>query len=194
MLIVLPVAAPAIASLYQQSVRHQAWLWLYGSNFLVAWKDAWVLPGFHHFWSLAVEEHFYLLWPFVIFLCNRRQAMIACAVSVIGAASLRVLLLWWGNSAVAVETLTPCRMDSLAIGGFLALAARGPAGVRALVPWVCAVAAMGGLAAAALYWFVGSTWSLEHTFVALFFGAVVVVGITIDPYGGAGRIWNSHAL
>ena len=46
---------------------HFAWYVLYIPNFLVYKTQAW--PGMlSHFWSLGVEEQFYLIWPFLIFL------------------------------------------------------------------------------------------------------------------------------
>src|SRR4051812_26234940 len=42
-----------------------AWLGLYGTNILVALRGQWF--PLSHFWSLAVEEHFYLFWPAVVF-------------------------------------------------------------------------------------------------------------------------------
>jgi peptidoglycan/LPS O-acetylase OafA/YrhL len=43
----------------------------YASNFLVFIKQAWQ-DSLSHFWSLAVEEQFYLIWPFLIFLVPLR--------------------------------------------------------------------------------------------------------------------------
>src|SRR5262249_3296296 len=55
----------------------QVWLWTYITNYglLVDWRS---ISVFGHFWSLAIEEHFYLLWPIVILRCSRRQAMAVC--------------------------------------------------------------------------------------------------------------------
>ncbi|MBZ5857992.1 acyltransferase family protein [Flavihumibacter profundi] len=48
---------------------NQQWYFLYCSNFLIFIKKQW--PGMlSHFWSLAVEEQFYLFWPIVIILGN----------------------------------------------------------------------------------------------------------------------------
>src|SRR2546421_12940262 len=44
----------------EESGRHQAWFWSYGVNILIALRGAWALPDVSHFWSLSVEEHFYL--------------------------------------------------------------------------------------------------------------------------------------
>ena len=49
----------------------QAWYWTYTSNWMIVFHD---MPGqqvFFHFWSLAVEEQFYLLWPFLFLLLAR---------------------------------------------------------------------------------------------------------------------------
>ena len=34
-------------------------------NVVIAYRGAW-MDGIAHFWSLAVEEQFYLLWPMVV--------------------------------------------------------------------------------------------------------------------------------
>ena len=44
---------------------NEAWYFLYASNFLV-FKDQEWQGVLSHFWSLAVEEQFYLVWPFFI--------------------------------------------------------------------------------------------------------------------------------
>ena len=79
-----------------------------------------------HFWSLAVEEHFYLVWPLLVF-AFRREALERICVGVIAAGlGLRIVLVLSGVSELSVSVLTPCRIDTLAVGALLALA--GPAG------------------------------------------------------------------
>ena len=84
-----------------------------------------------HFWSLAVEEHFYFFWPLIVWLCSRRRLM---TVSLgIAAASLasRAAMASHMNE-VALYVLTPFRLDALCVGGCLAALGRGPFGLETL--------------------------------------------------------------
>ncbi len=115
------------------------WWWLYLSNvrsaFMPDLKGGWL--GF--FWSLAVEEHFYLLWPTIIYFCSRKSAMKVAIGCIIIASVSRAAFILAGNK-FAPYLLTPCRLDALAAGGLVALAARGPGGIAALAPravWIC---------------------------------------------------------
>ena len=63
----------------QLVLDNQAWLWLYGINLSgffytpdIPWAPSQSFPWFVHFWSLAVEEHFYLFWPMVIYFVSDR--------------------------------------------------------------------------------------------------------------------------
>lgn len=70
-----------------------------------------------HFWSLAIEEQFYLLFPAAVAL-TRRTALVAWAMAVAG---LVGVALWWGSADAYVAT--PVRGLEIAAGAGLALAA-----------------------------------------------------------------------
>ena len=74
-----------------------------------------------HFWTLAVEEQFYLVWPcLIVFTPRRHLRRVMVAVLVVGVLT-RPLLLALGYTYILTFPLT-C-FDSFAIGGLLALAA-----------------------------------------------------------------------
>jgi peptidoglycan/LPS O-acetylase OafA/YrhL len=133
----------------------QAWAWLYAVNIYIARDGDWTFSYLDHFWSLAVEEHFYLFWPLVVLLLARRpRALIAVSLAISLCAMLARLtgslmgLSWW-----TTYVLTPFRLDGLALGAFLAVTARQPGGLEGLMralPRV--VAAVGGLLAGTFIW------------------------------------------
>ncbi len=83
------------------------------------------IPMFGPSWSLAVEEQFYLLWPFVVFALRRRPAVLAgiCSTWVLASVVLGMLKLPY--------ILMMTRADGLALGALLALVIRAD-GVPAL--------------------------------------------------------------
>lgn len=96
------------------------WFWLYLQNFPMSLglRD---LRGPSHFWSLAVEEQFYLVWPFLILFWPRRWLAHAMWGTIALSIVLRILLM---HSAIGLFYLTFTRLDGLAAGGLLALCCR----------------------------------------------------------------------
>ena len=113
------------------------------------------LSFINHFWSLAVEEQFYLFWPLVVYFLARRPRVLA-AVSLalaLSAMLARLIGSLMGLSFWTTSLLIPFRLDALALGAFLAVAARQPGGLKRLVwalPQVTAVVV--GLLAATVVW------------------------------------------
>jgi peptidoglycan/LPS O-acetylase OafA/YrhL len=85
----------------------------------MAFSAGWI--DFAHFWSLAVEEHFYLVWPAVVLAAGRKMVP-ACLLMIVAACACRLLL--FRSNAIAAYALTPCRADALAAGGLMAVIAR----------------------------------------------------------------------
>ena len=81
----------------------------------------------HPFWSLAVEEHFYLLWPFAVLALSRSSLMRLCLVGMAFCFFLRVGVVMSGAWLQVAYLITPCRLDGLMGGSFLALALDDPA-------------------------------------------------------------------
>ena len=87
---------------------------------------------FQHYWSLGVEEQFYLVWPVLIigtaWLVRRRSdgaasrtTPYAVVLGLVGAASLAAGLLWTRTSPPWAFFSLPTRAWELAVGGLVAL-------------------------------------------------------------------------
>lgn len=126
------------------------WPSLYVENFAIYLQGASVTGVTTHYWSLAVEEHFYLIWPLLIWLGTRRQIMFLAIAAVIFSLLSRTIIGLHGTSPGLVFGLTPLRMDGLAIGAIASLIIRGQSGMdvvirRAGIAFVAAVLMLLGL-------------------------------------------------
>ena len=133
----------------------------------------------NHFWSLSIEEQYYLVWPLVIYLVRSRIKLlwISIALSVL-ALGLRIYVASHINAAY-VFTGTPFRMDALLIGSGLALLMRSHYQVlveRLALP----VFTIGGIGIAAMAFFAsGFEWWSR---------SVETFGFTVVAIFGAGLI------
>jgi peptidoglycan/LPS O-acetylase OafA/YrhL len=126
---------PAIPALRNSEIAglssHQAWAWLYGVNIYISIHNSWaVLSYLTHFWSLAIEEQFYVVWPLAVWLLAarpRRFLAFALAVAAISAGA-RIIAALCGVNLITITVLTPFQLDSLALGAFIAVLVRQPDG------------------------------------------------------------------
>lgn len=126
-----------------------------------------------HYWSLAIEEQFYLVFPLLALVVLRwRRAVLATVFAVVIAWSLRQQLILDDQSRVYFGT--DARAAELAVGGLLALARTritglvGPGSARRAAD----VLGAAGLAATAVLW-----WRVPNTSESLHGGGLVAVGV-----------------
>lgn len=94
----------------------QVYTWFYLQNVANTFPHL-VSAGPGHFWSLAVEEHFYLIWPLAVFLLPRRLFRYFIGLTLLIPIILRIVFLRYD---VGVFYFTFTRMDSIAFGALLA--------------------------------------------------------------------------
>jgi peptidoglycan/LPS O-acetylase OafA/YrhL len=193
-LFLLPLLGGSAAAALQPAVESQAWLWLYGANVLQALRGEWCFGPLNHFWSLAIEEHFYLVWPLVIYCSSRRTGMWISGGMVCFSVVARALWLACGGNNVAAEVLTPLRMDGLALGSWLALAARSPSGLGWLNRFAPAALIMLGSAAVATAIREQRLLGLTYLFWASASGALLVLMVSARRESSFGRLGQSPVL
>lgn len=133
-LVLAHLHVPTLADM-QSANAEQLFSWAYLLNWYEGFKG-WnaVAHPLQHFWSLGIEEQFYLIWPFLVLKLVRRRLMGICVGLMALALTLRAVI-YWLHFPYATYTWTLCRADSLAIGAVVALAARDPADWKRLVKW-----------------------------------------------------------
>ncbi len=186
--VALGVQAIVLLSLGKVASARLAWTASWLTNVFVA-REGWaaLAPTMQHYWSLAVEEQFYLLWPLLAIAVKPERLKWICVAGILGSSVCRVVFAQTGNP-VAGYVLLPARMDGLAIGALLAVMAQGADGLagaaRAARRWVW-------LAGAALVSLVAVRGRLDYgdPFM-LAFGMnafVIVAGVLMVNAAASGR-------
>ncbi|MGL4399211.1 MAG: acyltransferase family protein [Luteolibacter sp.] len=91
------------------------------SNFHMAFLEKWP-SGTAHYWTLALQIQFYLVWPLVMFLTSRRFLVGTMLLCVAAAPVSRAALALWHPEIHHSEAITITALDYFGIGGLLALA------------------------------------------------------------------------
>ncbi len=111
--------------------------WVYMQNYALSFDDE-VLRWTAHFWSLAIEEQFYFVWPIVALMMSRRRLIPLILLLVPAVVVLRAVMVFKGAHVPALAALfhdehgiakfvyraTFTRADGLLLGSFVAVTQR----------------------------------------------------------------------
>lgn len=162
--------------------------WVYLQN----WSS--LIPGgsgltgpLGHFWSLAVEEQFYLIWPLVVYHLSPKRLIAVCTSLFLFSFGLRYYLLVEGVPWTTVYPLTVTRLDSLCMGAILAAYPRSGYSVRSLYRcvWPALVLASAAIVVIALrdngfrFW-KDRCWTLKFgpSVLAVFYSAILLAAVS----------------
>ncbi|NOT60961.1 MAG: acyltransferase [Acidobacteria bacterium] len=138
------------------------------------------------FWSLCIEEHFYLLWPVLVkYLSRQRLALLAILIVIVTPA-----LRWWGvthgmSIDMEVYSYSWFRFDGLAMGALLAICVRSSAATLRNLLLLAATLVAASVIITIIgrpYGIMGKTAvgvGLRYTQVSLIFAAFVLSVITL---------------
>jgi peptidoglycan/LPS O-acetylase OafA/YrhL len=108
------------------SSGEQIWYWLHLSNWRTAFGHLKTSP-ITHFWSLAIEEQFYFLWPLVVCATDYRSLLKICGLGFVLETILRNVPYFSSlqlTYPAFLYRLTPFHMDGLLLGACIPLLAR----------------------------------------------------------------------
>lgn len=141
---------------------------LFAQTLFMSAKEVWGSGALSVSWSVAIEEHFYLFFPFVLLLTPRRWLLlVVAAIGIASAASRAGLALARPELYYTPYVLTPFRLDGLCAGAILAILIRNQSGQALLRPYALrpAAAIVGTLTITAVIWSYGTAQLFVHQFV-----------------------------
>lgn len=178
------------------------WPWhaTYLSNAYIAWRAEWQ-GHLSHFWSLAVEEQFYLVWPWLVVWAPARALPAVFAATVLLGPASRAIAAWRGLGEPFWALVPGGSADSLGMGALVAWMRWAPgAGAPASRVWPAAAAV--GLAAwlglALSEWAAATSWPPAVAIWRQVLQAMVfawIVGRGVDGWPGVtGRVLAHRAV
>jgi peptidoglycan/LPS O-acetylase OafA/YrhL len=202
-LILLLLILPPILNqpeVFDYFVTNQIWLWAFLQNWLYIFKQPAGVGVLNHFWSLAVEEQFYLLWPFAILLLKKpKRLFIFISLLLLAVLGLRLYIWLQQIENLAYANLyTFSRIDGICVGCMIALIQRlNPEFLSRNTAWI--VVTFAGLNF--LFDFVNQFYQFSFPFLALvgyttfamIFGLMVHEG-TLKKKGWVNLIFTNPVL
>jgi len=165
--------------------NNQAYIWTYLQNWLYVFNPPVNTDSLNHFWSLAVEEQFYLIWPFVILLLkNPKHLLIFVLLMLVGVSGIRLWAWLHQVQGLAYYNLyTFTRIDGICIGSIVAILLRiSPGFLSRYTPAIVIVFALLNFG----FFFINRSFSFSfpylaligYTTLAMLLGLMVNQGIT----------------
>ncbi len=159
---------------------HQLWFWLYVENWLFA-IDGWpAVKALSHFWSLSIEEQFYIMWPFVVLLFSPKGLMRFCIALFFFSIFFRNMGEQLGFVPPFPYVATFARMEGIVLGAIIAVLVR--TNTAFIEKYTVTITMIAGLLAVAVFAYAGTMhmeysliYRINYTLVDIFFAGMITM-------------------
>jgi peptidoglycan/LPS O-acetylase OafA/YrhL len=160
--------------------------WVFLQNLWMVQRNTLGAFGLGVTWSLAVEEQFYLILPFIIHVLKKSRILTIVIIGILSAPALRTALhAAWPTQIYFSHVLLPCRADALLLGVLAAMAMQNPGAVnwikehKTFFSWSIGILGVGaaGLCKVSPSVTDALMLSVGYTWMALFYVVILLYGI-----------------
>ncbi len=177
------------------------WFSVYASNIWTFLSGEHTGLATSHFWTLAIEEQFYMVWPLVVFLGSRKSLVRICVVVIASALALRIGLAAVGTSPISIYVFTLTRIDTLIFGALLAIGLRSGLDHAVIARWAWRVVVVTAPLALLILWN-GNQHAVSHvsiytvgfTLIAVSFTCLIALAVTSSDSTSLSRVLRTRWL
>ena len=178
---------------------HQVWFWTYMENWLFS-VEGWP-PGkaLRHFWSLAIEEQFYIVWPLVVWMFSPKGLIRCCVFLFFFSLVFRNIGLHLGFVMPFPYVATFGRMEGIVLGAIIAVLVRGNRSI--LEKYAYPVTIVSGLLSVLVFIWARTVhmeyslnYIINYTIVDVFFAGMIVMTLCSNELTQFRRLLNVNLI
>jgi peptidoglycan/LPS O-acetylase OafA/YrhL len=128
----------AMVATFLLTGRHMQNVWVFAfflqNTFLTAASETGSVLPMYHFWTLAVQDQFYILWPLLLWKCDKvRKMRYLCVAGIILSFGARIIITHPSLTPELFGRILPARAGEMCLGALLAFDLREETALSSLL-------------------------------------------------------------